>query len=262
MNISIISLTWNSEKYIGKCMDTLFSALENENVSYEIFIVDNGSRDATLSILQSFQDKHPGRIRLISLEKNTGTTYSRNLALKQAIGDDIVIMDSDVEVKPGTIPALRNMLKTQSNTGLVAPRLLYPNGHLQKSVDVFPTVFTKLYRYFFLKCVEKRKNRLPLNPEPCEVDYAISALWVMKRQAFEKVGFLDENIFYSPEDVDYCLRLRKAGYKIIYDPRVTAIHHTQEISRGFRLNKAAFSHAKGLLYYFRKHGYIFKKPVF
>jgi len=93
------------------------------------------------------------------------------------------------------------------------------------------------------------------------VDYAISAVWVIKKEVLKIVGLLDENIFYSPEDVDYCLRLWKAGYKIIYEPRVPVIHHTQEISRGFKLNSAMLNHIKGLIYYFRKHGYFLRRPV-
>jgi GT2 family glycosyltransferase len=78
----------------------------------------------------------------------------------------------------------------------------------------------------------------------------------------EKVGFLDEKIFYSPEDVDYCLRIWQAGFKIHYLPTVSVIHNTQEISRGYKLNRAKLSHIAGLFYLFYKHGYLFRRPVF
>jgi len=262
MDISFVLLTWNSEKYIEKCLDSLFAGLCNENFSYEIFIADNGSKDTTVSMIQSYQNQHKDRIRPIFLEKNTGTTYPRNLALKQARGRYIVIMDSDVEIHQGTITGLIKNLEMNEHIGLAAPKLFYPNGNLQKSTDNFPTVFTKIFRYFFLKFMEKHENKTVQRKELCEVDYAISAVWVMKREVLETVGLLDENIFYSPEDVDYSLRLRKAGYKIVYNPMVSAIHHTQEISRGFKINRATFSHIKGLFYYFKKHRYFFRKPVF
>ncbi len=215
----------------------------------------------TLSAVRSFQKRYPAHIFPIFLNKNTGTTYPRNLALKRATGKYVIVMDSDVEVHQGTITALIKTLDMDHRMGLAVPKLLYPNGNLQKSVDVFPTVFTKFFRYFFLKAIEKKENKVLQETELREVDYAISAMWVMKGEVLETVGLLDENIFYSPEDVDYCLRLWRAGYKIIYNPLVSVIHDTQEISRGFKVGAATFSHIKGLAYYFKKHGYFLRRPA-
>jgi GT2 family glycosyltransferase len=94
---------------------------------------------------------------------------------------------------------------------------------------------------------------------PYEVDYAISAMWIFKRELLNRVGFLDEKIFYAPEDVDYCLRIWKCGWKVVFDPAVTCIHHTQEISRK-RIGRATFQHILGLLYYFKKHQCFFVRP--
>ena len=170
-------------------------------------------------------------------------------------------MDSDVEIISGTTKKLIEALGMDEKTGLIAPKLLYPNGTLQKSTDSFPTIFTKFFRYFFLKAMEKRENKLQHNASLCKIDYAISAMWVLKRVVYENVGLLDENISYAPEDVDYCLRVWRAGYNIVYHPGVYAIHHTQEISRGLKINKATFNHIFGLIYYFRKHNYCLRKPV-
>ena len=91
------------------------------------------------------------------------------------------------------------------------------------------------------------------------VDYAISAFWMFRRDVLEKVGLLDERIFYSPEDVDFCIRIWKAGYCIKYFPQVSVIHDAQEISRakGVKINIFTLSHLKGLLYLFLKHRYLF-----
>jgi glycosyltransferase involved in cell wall biosynthesis len=124
MDISFILLTWNSEKYIGKCLGSLFADLNGNPFSYEIFIVDNGSKDNTIKIINLFKDRYHKRIIPIYLQKNTGTTYSRNLALRKAKGDFIVIMDSDVEVSPGSIEQLINAIKQNKEAGILAPRLL------------------------------------------------------------------------------------------------------------------------------------------
>ena len=144
---------------------------------------------------------------------------------------------------------------------MVVPKLVYGNGNFQKSTDDFPTIFTKFRRYFFLKKIEQDEGKLSISGNQ-SVDYAISAFWLLKKEVIANVGLLDENIFYAPEDVDYCLRIWKAGYKIVYVPSCQVVHDAQEISRGLRINKAFWEHLKGLFYYFNKHGYWLKKPRF
>lgn len=266
MDISFILLTWNSERYITKCLESLLESLSSLSYTTEIFVVENGSTDNTVSLLKTFQSNHPEQIFPIYLKENTGTTYSRNLALKKAQGRYICIMDSDIEVSSEVFPPLLHLLQDNEKNGLAAPRLVYPNGRLQKSTDVFPTIFTKFFRYLFLKAIEQREHNAAISAEKQnsvrEVDYAISAMWLLKQDVVEHVGLLDEHIFYAPEDVDYCLRIWQAGYSIVYNPTVLCIHHTQEISRGFRINKAMLSHIQGLAYYFKKHRYLFSRPKF
>ncbi len=259
MDLSFVILTWNSEKYIAKCLSSIVISLESSPLNYEVLIADNGSQDNTIKVIK---EQTGTKIRLIEIGRNTGTTYPRNLAVKKAKGEYICIIDSDVEIFPGTIETLLSDIKKKTSVGLVVPKLIYPGGNLQKSTDQFPTAFQKVYRYFFLKKIEDRENKKKNHLTPIFVDYAISALWVIKRSIFIKVGMLDEKIFYSPEDVDFCLRLWKAGYKVFYDPTIVAIHHTQEISRGFKFNFAFIQHIKGLGYYFLKHRYFVKKPQF
>jgi len=196
----------------------------------------------------------------IYLNENKGTTYSRNIALKKARGKYISVIDSDVKIAKGTIGELIRTLEENEKAGIVAPKLAYPNGNLQKSTDVLPTIFSKLYRYFFLKHIEEAENSQNQPNGLCEVEYAISAMWMLRRELLSKIGLFDEKIFYAPEDVDYCLRVWLSGYKVLYNPRVAVVHHTQEISRQFKLNRMTMHHIKGLLYYFRKHKYIFKRP--
>ncbi|MBF0117334.1 MAG: glycosyltransferase family 2 protein [Desulfobacterales bacterium] len=252
MDISFIILTWNSEKYIEKCLVSIFE--NTKNFPFEIFIVDNGSSDSTKKIIKSFILLYPDIIIPIFLDYNTGTTYSRNLALKRVSGKYIVMIDSDVEILENTIEKLITTLSKDYSIGIIAPKLLYPTGKLQKSTDYFPTLLTKIFRFFFLKLLEKKEQKQN------EVDYAISAFWVMRKEIIEIVGLLDEKIFYAPEDVDFCLRIWQKGYKVVYLAEVKAIHDAQEISRKFIINKPVIDHIKGLFYLFMKHRYFLKKP--
>lgn len=262
MDLSFVLLTWNSKRYIENCLNSVIHNAQQESPSFEIYIIDNGSSDGTVQCLQSFQAQYPDNIKPIYLDHNTGTTYSRNLALRRVSGTYILIMDSDVEVPSGAIGGLIRSLKHYPRAGIVAPRLVYPSGKLQKSTDAFPTIISKAYRYFFLRFMERREAQEEARTEVREVDYAISAVWAMRAELLNEVGLLDERIFYAPEDVDYCIRTWKSGYEVLFDPSITCIHHTQEISRGLKLNAATMHHILGLMYYFRKHRYIFRKPRF
>ncbi len=261
MDISVVILSWNSKKHLAQCLPKLKSSLDGSGYSYEIFVVDNGSEDGSVEYIEKLKGTFDKVLHPIYLKANMGTTYSRNLALQKAQGDYIAILDSDVELQNNIFTKLLAHLKSAPDTGLIAPKLIYPSGKLQKSTDSFPTITRKIVRFFFLKWIEK-KAEYSAPTGLLEVDYAISAFWLFPRRILETVGLLDENIFYAPEDVDYCLRIQKCGMKIIYDPTVSAVHHAQEISRGLRVNKATIEHVKGLVYCFKKHNYLFFKPKF
>jgi GT2 family glycosyltransferase len=262
MDLTFVLLTWNSKRYIEKCLKSVIHDVLHETPSFEIYIVDNGSSDGTVQCMDSFQKRYPDNIKPIYLDHNTGTTYSRNLALRRVNGRYIMVMDSDVEVPPGAIGGLINSLKLHPEAGIIAPRLIYPSGKLQKSTDAFPTIISKAYRYFFLRSIERKEALADNDTSIREVDYAISAVWALRAELLKDVGLLDEKIFYAPEDVDYCLRTWNAGYRVLFDPSVTCIHHTQEISRGLKFNAAKMHHILGMMYYFIKHRYIFFKPRF
>ena len=255
--VSYVVLCHNSARYIEKCVRSLAAGRTRSGggVPDEIWVVDNGSTDPTPQLLTALQREHP-QVRVIRAPRNLGTTVSRNLALRQATGRFIAIVDSDVEVPPGTLDALIETLRRHPGCGILAPRLEYPDGRLQLSTDVFPTLQRKLQRYLLLRQMEGQ-----LRVDPGEtvrpVDYAISAFWLMRRETFTAVGPLDERIFYSPEDVDYCLRVWLAGLRVLYDSSIRVVHDSQEISRTWLPRRATISHALGLVYLFSKHRYWF-----
>ena len=260
--VSVIILTWNSEKYIKNCIESVFNDASLSNVSIEIIVVDNGSMDGTVKILEQLQEKYPN-LKVIKLEKNLGTTVPRNIAIKKSLGEYIFILDSDTEVQAGTLKTLIETIESGSKVGVAAPRLLYPDKTIQPSCKKFPTAKIKFYKFLpFDKFHRVAKQEELYDPavysksfnKIVDVDYCISAAWLVNRKAIEDVELLDENIFYSPEDVDYCLRMWLKGWRVVYNPKARIIHYSQRIShKSFRMT---LSHAKGLLYYFKKYKYL------
>lgn len=254
IRISFIVLSFQSSRVLERCIRSLV-AQRDAAAGDEIWIVENGSSDGSPAIARALEREFPGIVRTIFLERNVGTTVSRNLAMRQAAGRYLAIVDSDIDAPPGLAASLIRHLEAHPGAGLIAPRLLYPDGRLQLSVDRFPTVAHKVRRYVSLRSMERRLNGGGMPARIVEVDYAISAFWLLTRAAADRVGPLDEEIFYAPEDVDYCVRIWKAGYAVLYDPTVHAIHDAQEISRVAPWKRMARSHAAGLVYLFRKHRY-------
>lgn len=255
--LSFVILTWNSEATIAACLSSITDACAGENLPYEVFIVDNGSRDSTCSIIEQFETMP---IRLICHQKNQGTTITRNDALRMCTGDVVCIMDSDASFVTGSLRELLSTLRGNRSIGILAPKLIERGGNVQASVKRFPSVMGKIARIprILFKVNITDTCIYPDFPfdDICEVDCAISACWFFRRTLLEDIGFLDERIFYAPEDVDYCLRVRKSGKKIIYYPPVTVLHQTQQITHKRVFSKVALSHFFGLIYYFIKHRYV------
>ncbi len=256
--ISFIILTWNSEGYLRRCLDSLFRKCSEEKLPFEVIVIDNGSRDDSCVVVEEYRKNISEGFHLIRLDSNRGTTYPRNLGLKQAQGDIICILDSDTEQGEGSLTAVIGRLCSNEKLGLVVPRLLLPDGSIQNSVKRFPTMLNKLMKIPRIVFGISTRNEdfyenFPFQEE-CEVDTAISACWFFRKELLQKVGYLDEKIFYAPEDIDYSLRVWKAGYSILYYPAFTVLHHTQQITHRKPLSKTSLSHFGGLLYYYRKHG--------
>lgn len=254
MDISAVVLSFNSQRYIRTCVDSLMQSYAQCGLSGDVHVVDNGSTDGSVDTLKDLQRQWGEALKVDYLPHNTGTTYSRNLALRRCTGQSVLILDSDAYMNPQALAGMRAYQLATPQAGLVAPRLTYPDGRYQLSVDVFPTVVRKVERLLALKALEAQAA--PINTGP--VDYAISACWLLSRAAVDATGLLDERIFYSPEDVDYCIRIWAAGYQVHYLPSATVVHDAQEISRpkGWRsINRFTIRHAKGLAYLFFKHRY-------
>lgn len=256
MDVSAVVLSFNSQRYIESCVNSLMRSYAECGLRGDVFVVDNGSVDGSVQTLQALQRQWGAALQVDYLPHNVGTTRSRNLALRQCAGQSVLILDSDAYMNPQALAAMRAYQQANPKAGLVAPRLTYPDGRFQLSVDVFPTIARKFERLLALKALEQRSPPAETGP----VDYAISACWMLSRQAMEATGLLDERIFYSPEDVDYCIRIWAAGFQVHYLPSATVVHDAQEISRpkGLRsVNRFTLRHVKGLAYLFMKHRYGF-----
>ena len=262
-DISFIILTWNSEKYIKKCLRSID---EITRFNTKIYVIDNGSQDGTVSLLNQMKDQllhaHFERILLAS---NSGTTVSRNLGLKKACKDSqyICVLDSDTIVNESAMTQLLEILSTDPTIGIVGPVLQGMDASIQNSGRAIPTLSLKLLKVLPSKKLrerEIRKEQIPKKQDVTNVGYLMSACWVMPASLIQEIGFLDENIFYAPEDVEYCMRTWRYGYRVCYVKNASIIHVWQRLSRKKVFSKHNWEHVKGLLYLFHRYHCYFNKP--
>lgn len=255
-NLTCVLLTWNSAGYVERCLRSVFTDLDASGLAFEVIVVDNGSVDGTADALAALARPE---LTVVPLSHNTGTTFSRNIGLRMSRGEYVAVLDSDIEIhRAGVFEKLLAYLRAHPDVGIAAPELRFPSGRFQKTTDIFPTLTHKFKRFLALRQMEDAEGRQARDGAPRSVDYAVSAFWVLPRSVLSRVGLLDEKIFYAPEDVDYCLRVALSGLRVMYLPQVVATHHAQEISRRKLLSKAFREHLKGLAYFYRKHGFVWR----
>lgn len=237
-DLSIVILSHNQCKITLQCLKSLAEC------PAEIVLVDNGSTDNTAcEVAECFP-----KVRIIRNTENMGVAYGRNLGIRSSCGKWIMILDNDTEASPSEILKMYDYARSHPETGIVAPALYSSDGILQESFKPFPGIFLKFRNIIF----NYRKNvRLP--EHPISPFYVIGAAQMFSRAVWEKVGPLDENIFYGPEDADFCICIRRNGLKVEYLPFVSIIHHWQRATTRHIFSPLGRAHIRGLIYFYIKH---------
>ena len=259
MRLSIIILTWNSEHLLRKCLSSIQANTTLND--YEIIIIDNNSTDGTREFLKSIDSKDSYQIIFNSYNKGVGP--ARNQGIRIAKGEYILILDVDTVVTGNAIDRLVRYLDNTTKCGLVAAKMTDIDGSLQYTCRKYPTIISKFLRRVPFNWAQELLSEEEMHDwdHACirEVDYVIGACQLIRRSVVEEVGLLDENIFYGPEDIDFCLRVWQAGYKVVYNPEAIIIHDEQRITKRKLLNRISWGHAKGLVYFFWKHKYLLSR---
>lgn len=258
--VAFVVLSWNSQHYISNCLDAVLCC---NSITPLVLVVDNGSTDKTSAILQQYEVDH-SEIVCTFLPENFGTTVSRNLALKNLPSDAsyVCILDSDTVINDQALATMIQILEQNPDIGIVGPTMMNSAGATQLSGRNLPSLGIKLRKAAPLKGLQDEGAQMEVPNTPVvqdmqEVPYLLSACWLMPVSTIDTVGFLDENIFYAPEDVDYCLRVWQAGLRVVRCWNAQIIHEYQRLSHKKLFSKTNKEHLKGLVYYFKKHHYLF-----
>lgn len=259
VDISIVLITWQMRDLLQKCLETIYKFTEGLN--FEVIVVDNYSQDGTLEMIES---EYP-QVKLLKNVINKGVAPARNQGIKVSKGKYILILDADMEVVENSFKMLYDFLDKNPDCGLVGCKLVDNNFNLQPSCKRFPTLLSFLFRR--LESFEIVRNSKTLknhtyqdwdHNESQPVDYVIGACQFFRRELINKIGLYDDKIFYGPEDLDFCMRTWKAGWKVYYFPHTHIIHHEQRITKKNLFSKISLKHIAGIYYLYRKYNFRIK----
>ena len=246
--LSIIILTYDHLDDTRRCLESLRPIMEQGET--EVIVIDNASTDGT----PQFIAQHYPEIRLTVNDTNRGVAAARNQGFAQARADTLFIIDNDTIVNERAVRGMMQYLQSHPDVGLCACRMTDTEGNVQRSFRPFPGLKGKVLSLLGLRLAAE-KFRAD-DEGAIEPYYVIGACQMIRREAFEQVGQLDEAIFYGPEDADFCHRLRQAGWKVKYLPQYSIIHTYYRRTRRNPFSWLGIKHIRGLLHFYSKYGRI------
>lgn len=256
IDISIVIISWKMKELLKSCLQSIYKF--TTDVNCEIIVIDNDSQDGTSEMIQS---EFP-EIILIKNKENRGVAPARNQGMAISNGKYVLILDADVELIENSIFKLFEFMESNADCGLVGSKLVSTDRQLQFSCKRFPNLLSFIFRRLEHFDVIKNSKTLRYHTmqdwehkEIKEVDYLIGACQFIRSDVIKKIGMYDDKIFYGPEDIDFCLRIWKAGWKVMYNPFTQIVHHEQRITKKNFFSSISLKHFIGILYIYRKYNF-------
>jgi N-acetylglucosaminyl-diphospho-decaprenol L-rhamnosyltransferase len=237
MDLSVIIVNWNVQELLAGCLTSVYESLHGAPIEHEVWVVDNASSDGSVDMVRQ---RFP-QVRLIANQENCGFAAANNQALVQAAGRFAVLLNPDTVVHNQALVGLQRFLLQTPGAGMAGPRLIYADGRFQHSAFRFPSLAQALFDFFPMhnRLLDSRLNgryprRLYASGQPFAIDHPLGACMMVRREAVEQVGLLDEGFFMYCEEVDWAKRFRRAGWSIYCLPVAEVVHLEGQSTRQFR----------------------------
>ena len=254
MDLSVVFLSYNTKDFTEGALRTVIDATEGLEV--EIFVADNDSRDGSPDMVA---EKFP-QVRLILNGANLGFSAGTNVALREATGRYVMLLNTDTLVRKDTLRTLVDFMDAHPEAGAAGCKILNPDGSLQlDSRRGFPSPLAAFSKMSGLSRLFPRHPRLGhynmtyLDPEEIsEVEVLSGSCMVVRKEVMDQVGMMDEDYFMYGDDIDWCYRIHSAGWKIYYVPTTEIIHFRGESGRAEPL-RILYLKSKAMSIFVNKH---------
>jgi N-acetylglucosaminyl-diphospho-decaprenol L-rhamnosyltransferase len=237
MNLSIIIVSWNVRELLAKCLQSVYRSLESSTLSAEVWVVDNASADGSPEMVR----RRFSQAQLVANSDNIGFAAANNQALRATSGRYALLLNPDTELRAGALQTLVDFLQTKPAAGMVGPKLVYGDGTFQHSAFQFPSLLQVLFDFYPLhpRLLNSRLNgRYPralyAAGWPFAIDHPLGACMMVRRQTLDEVGALDEGFFMYCEEIDWAMRMRRAGWDIYCVPAAEVVHYAGQSTQQFR----------------------------
>ena len=251
IDLSIIIVSWNVRDLLRDCLRSVSRVVEGQ---VQVIVVDGASADGSADMVATeFPD-----VDLVRCDENVGFPRGNNIGLSRATGRYLLLLNPDTVVRPNALQQLIRYLEQNPDVGLVGAQLLNGDGSIQHSRYRFPRVITAYFESTWLQGIAPRgvidhyhMNDQPLD-RPVDADWLNGACLMTRREIVARIGGLDEGYFMYSEELDWCRRIKAAGWRIVYEPAAQVIHFVgQSSEQAVTARHINFQRAK--LRYFRKY---------
>ncbi|MCE5216917.1 glycosyltransferase family 2 protein [bacterium] len=253
MDLTVCIVSWNVREDLSRCLDSLRAGVGG--LAHEIIVVDNASTDGSLDMVG---ERYP-EVLIVRNDTNAGFAAANVQGMASAHGRYVLLLNPDTLVPPGALAELVAFADAHSTAGVIGPKLVYGDGRLQYSCRCFPTISAALFRNTWLGALFPRARASSCylmedwaHDEVRPVDWVSGACMMIRREALEQVGTLDTSFYWGSEDVDYCWRMHKTGWDVLYTPTPVITHFVGRSTDQAVLRTIARTH-RSMYRLYRKH---------
>ena len=227
-SVSVVIVNFNGGPLLAECV---LSVLES-TVPVEVFVSDNASKDASLLELRMLHGNDP-RLTIIENPNNLGFAKANNRAFRQTRSSFVLFLNPDCIIKPTTLEQMLRLFDEDPSVGMVGCMIRNPDGSEQPGCRRnIPTPWRTFVQILALEGTRVAQGKataylhvgLPVPERPVTIEAISGAFMLVRRSALDKVGLMDEGYFMHFEDLDWCLRFKQAGWKVLFEPRVEIVH--------------------------------------
>jgi GT2 family glycosyltransferase len=257
IELSIIVVNWNTCSILQQCLKSIYTQIRG--VKFEVIVIDNASTDGSLEMLRyNFPD-----VTIIANDTNRGFARANNQGIRVSQGRYILLLNSDTIVLNHAIDKVVSFADAHMGAAVVGCRILNPDKTLQPTCFMFPSIVnmllsaTYLYKVFPRSKFFGRERMSWWNRDDIrEVDVVTGCFMLVRADAIEKVGMMDERFFMYGEETDWCYRFKQAGMKVLFTPSAEIIHLGGASSRQKHLEMILQLRGSLLLFFKKHYGYI------